>query len=93
MSEHPSRLTLRRTQIPGVGPDDWAVIHDGGEVIGRIYRAPNRQGDSWFWGLNLFPSSAANSGYALSLAEAKSRFRARWRSLRESTQGGPTRRP
>ena len=76
-----TRLSLRRTRIPGADVDDWSVIRDGEEIIGRIYKAPNRQGDAWFWGLNRFPSSAANSGYAPSLDEAKARFRARWEAL------------
>lgn len=75
-----ARLTLRRTRIPGAGEDDWSVLLDGRE-IGRIYRAPNRAGDPWFWGLNRFPSSAANSGFAPSLDEAKARFKARWEAL------------
>jgi hypothetical protein len=41
-----------RTQIPGGGPDDWSAVLDGKEIIGRIYRAPHRAGDPWFWGLN-----------------------------------------
>ena len=77
----PPRLTLRRTQIPDAGPDDRSVILDGKEIIGRIYRAPNRQGDPWFWGLTMFPSSSANSGYASHLDEAKARLKARWRAL------------
>lgn len=64
--------------------DDDYDVHVGAavaRVIGRIYRAPNRAGDPWFWGLNRFPSSAANSGYAPSLDEAKARFRTRWEVL------------
>lgn len=77
----PEGLTLRRTRIPGAGADDWSVMLDGKEIIGRIYKAPNRAGDPWFWGLNRFPSSAANSGYAASLEEAKARFKVRWIAL------------
>ncbi|HEV2627212.1 MAG TPA: hypothetical protein VGV41_01015 [Pseudolabrys sp.] len=77
----PGHLTLRRTNIPGAGTDDWSVILDGKEVIGRIYKAPNRQGNAWFWGLTMFPSSAANTGYASHLDEAKARLKARWHVL------------
>jgi hypothetical protein len=56
-----ARLTLSRTRIPGAGEDDWSVIVDGKEIIGRIYKSPKPAGDPWFWGLNRFPSSAANS--------------------------------
>ena len=75
------RLTLRRTHIPDAGEKDWSVVLDGGEIIGRIYRAPNRQGDPWLWGLNKYPSFAANSGYAPNLDTAKAKFRVRWEAL------------
>lgn len=78
LPEQSARLSLRRTQIPGAGPDDWSVMLDGEEIIGRIYRAANLVPVAWFWGLNTLPSSAANSGYAPSLDEAKARFREGW---------------
>ena len=75
------RLTLRRTEIPGAGPDDYAVWLDGKEIVGRIYRAPNRVPAAWFWGLNTFPSSAADSGFADDLEGAKARLKARWEHI------------
>lgn len=81
MPTHRPYLALRRTRIPGAGDDDWSVVLDGSEIIGRIYRAPNRVPAAWFWGLTVFPSSAANSGYAPSLEEAKARFRTRWQAV------------
>jgi len=79
----PGHLTLRHTNIPGAGRDDWSVILDGEEIIGRIYRTPNRVPAAWFWGLTMFPSSAANSGYASHLDEAKARLKARWIALQQ----------
>ena len=35
-----SILTLRRTRIPGPDANDWSVVLDGSEIVGRIYRAP-----------------------------------------------------
>ena len=76
----PERLTLRRTRLPGAGPDDYAVLLDG-KIIGRIYKTPNRTQDVWFWGLNRFPSSAENSGFAVDLEAAKARLKARLAEL------------
>ena len=63
-------LTLRRTKLPDAGANDWCVWRDRKEIVGRIYLAPNRTSDPWFWGLTLFPSSAADSGFAASLEDA-----------------------
>jgi hypothetical protein len=60
----PVSFPFRLTRLPGAFPDDWPVVLDGKKIIGRIYKSPNRVGDPWFWGLNTFRSSAANSGYA-----------------------------
>lgn len=73
---------LRRTQIPGAGPDDWSVVLDGKEIIGRIYRAQHCVPAARFWALTHFPSSAANTGYAPHLDEAKARLKASWHALR-----------
>ena len=81
MKNDHARLTLRRTQIPGAGPDDWSVVLDGKEIIGRIYRAQHRVPAAWFWALTHFPSSPADSGYAPHLDEAKARPKARWKAL------------
>ena len=54
---------------------------DDKETIGRIYRASNRQRDSWFWGLTRFPSSPPDSGYASHLDEATVRLKAKWHVL------------
>jgi len=80
----PDELTLRRTALPDASPDDWSVRHNG-EIVGRIYKTPNRAQDPWFWGLSVFPSSAANSGFAADLDGAKAAFRRRWEQLRDSS--------
>jgi hypothetical protein len=63
-----------------VSPDDHDV-RDGaadGPVIGRIYLSPARQQDPWFWGITLFPASAADSGFAGTREEAMAKLKVRW---------------
>ena len=79
-SDH-ARLTLRRSNISGAGPDDWAVVLDGNEIIGRIFRAQHRVPAAWFWALTRFPSSATDCGYAPDFDEARARLKARWEGM------------
>lgn len=75
-------FTLRRSRL--TGPDgkppknDYEVRYDG-RKIGRIYLTPNRTSDSWFWAIQRFPSSPADSGHAPDLEAAKERLKRRWR--------------
>ena len=70
-------LSLRRTRIVDIVPDDYTVIADGREV-GRIYKPVRGRADAppWEWSLFCIPQTRADRGDAMTLEETKQAFRA-----------------
>ncbi|RAI32541.1 hypothetical protein [Rhodoplanes serenus] len=79
-------LRLRRTDLPtpsGEPPeDDYSVVLNGLDVVGRIMRV-RRAGtaDVWFWSIMIFPNTPADRGDAETLDAAKSVVRARLEAM------------
>jgi hypothetical protein len=62
--------------------DDDYDVREGapdGPVIGRIYKlAVAPTGNWWFWAVQLFPATAADSGTAETREAAMAEFKAQW---------------
>jgi hypothetical protein len=76
-----ANLTLKPTDM-GHGPlkDDYAVLDEGRNVIGRIFLDTMPIGSPpWFWGNNRIPNlPGVDRNHAMTLAEAKAAFKASW---------------
>ncbi len=69
-------LRLRPTVIAGqTPPDDFCVVTEDGETVGRMYRVEGARTEIWAWFAHFGRSP---SGRASSRDEAKQQFRAAW---------------
>ena len=75
-----TRMLTRRPTDFGDGPvpDDFQ-IRDGGEVVGRIYKAVNVTVDPWVWSITArMPQTGADRGTAATIEAALAAFKAAW---------------
>jgi hypothetical protein len=75
-------LTLRRGNVSRISgqwqDEDYDVFH-GEREVGRIYLVDgNRDNETWFWGVSFQITRRKSYGYATSLEDAKTAFRAEY---------------
>jgi hypothetical protein len=59
-------------------------VFDGKRDVGRIHRV-NAHEELWFWGVSFDLTHRKSYGYALSLKEAKTAFRAEYKAWQRET--------
>ena len=85
-------LILRPVQVSPkgrrVGAQDYDVF-DGDHDVGRIYLVHSEDRvETWFWGVSFRVTNRRSYGYAVSLEEAKTAFRAEYEAWKATEQSG-----
>jgi hypothetical protein len=77
--EHPW-LILKRSEFAHAGFDDYDVLSERREYVGRIYcDKRNRSGREWFWGLaSPYHRGLDSHGYVATCEAAMAAFRKAW---------------
>jgi hypothetical protein len=82
-------LILRRANVSrngGFWQDEDYDVFDGEREVGRVYLVDGYGGhDAWFWGVSFQVTKRKSYGYATSLDDAKTAFRAEYEA-RKGTQ-------
>jgi hypothetical protein len=75
-------LVLKRIVWPDGSsrPDDFNILHDDKQVVGRIYRMSSVGREQWRWTTIDWCMGGPNGGVADSIEQAKAAFRNAWDS-------------